>query len=242
MVLFVRSRHGELTKSVFLVILLLWPHNKLQKRVWWHTKMFKSKQQSKRNKSTSVGGCCRGQNILFFLFAQSRAVLQQQFKPVLFGVWGGLKVDSVSDGFCCCWIYPQDKPSTYCCAVKSDKKRSTGAKTSSFGARSQTFRRRHCWVLHRVAVLQTVTCKMSGNDIIPHILTDWAAFYKGAAGISAHSISLLLINSLNDVIKPIWRPVKHPAQTGCIPSGVIQAQSERTYTLPSIITRAITTK
>lgn len=123
MVLFVRSRHGELTKSVFLVILLLWPHDKLQKRVWWHTKMFKSKQQSKRNKSVSVGGCCRGQNMLFFLFAQSRAVLQQHFKPVLFGVWGGgLKVGSVSDGFCCCWICPQDKPLTYCCAVKSDKK------------------------------------------------------------------------------------------------------------------------
>lgn len=45
--------------------------------------------------------------------------------------------------------------------------------------------------------------KMSGNDIILHILTDWAAFYKGAAGVSAHPISLLLINSLNDVIKPI---------------------------------------
>lgn len=54
-------------KSVFLVIFLLWPHNKLQKRVWWHTKLFKPKEQWKRNKIVSVGGCCKGHNILFFL-------------------------------------------------------------------------------------------------------------------------------------------------------------------------------
>lgn len=52
-------------KSVFPVIFLLWPHNKLQKRVWWHTKLFKSKQKWKRNKIVSVGRCCKGHNFFF---------------------------------------------------------------------------------------------------------------------------------------------------------------------------------
>lgn len=52
-------------KNVFLVILLLSPHNRLQKSVWWHTKLFKSKQQSKRNKSVSVDGAA-GARIFFY--------------------------------------------------------------------------------------------------------------------------------------------------------------------------------